>query len=117
MPKTKPHQGLLKRVRVSKTGKIRHRSAYHKHLSSHKSGKRLRQLRKDRYAANPDAKRFEKLLFRRLRGRTQPKAALRRSPSPADAVAIRAERKAYWEAKVKAYLEQRGAADHGGGAN
>ena len=52
-------------------------------MSSHKSGKRLRQLRKDRYAANPDAKRFEKLLYRRLRGRTQPKAAIRVSPTPA----------------------------------
>ncbi|NEQ51151.1 MAG: 50S ribosomal protein L35 [Leptolyngbya sp. SIO3F4] len=82
MPKNKIHKGLLKRVRISKTGKVRHRSAFHKHLSSHKSGKRLRQLRKDRYAANPDAKRFEKLLYRRLRGRTQPKSALHSSPSP-----------------------------------
>ena len=83
MPKNKVHKGLLKRVRISKSGKVRHRSAYHKHLSSHKSGKRLRQLRKDRFAANPDAKRFEKLLYRRLRGRTQPKAAMRVIPSPA----------------------------------
>lgn len=82
MPKNKIHKGLLKRVRISKSGKVRHRSAFHKHLSSHKSGKRLRQLRKDRYAANPDAKRFEKLLYRRLRGRTQPMSALRSSPSP-----------------------------------
>jgi len=82
MPKAKPHKGTLKRIRISKSGKVRHRSAYHKHLSSHKSGKRLRQLRKDPYMANPDAKRLEKLLFRRLRGRTQPKTAIRRSPSP-----------------------------------
>ena len=46
MPKNKVHKGLLKRVRISKSGKVRHRSAYHKHLSSHKSGKRLRQLRR-----------------------------------------------------------------------
>lgn len=91
MPKNKPHKGFLKRIRVSKTGKVRHRSAYHKHLSSHKSGKRLRQLRKDPYAANPDAKRFEKLLFRRLRGRTQPRTALKRSPTPA-------ERRQKWDA-------------------
>ncbi|MCW5757778.1 MAG: 50S ribosomal protein L35 [Phycisphaeraceae bacterium] len=82
MPKTKPHKGTLKRIRISKSGKVRHRSANHKHLSSHKSGKRLRQLRKDRIMANPDAKRLEKLLFRRLRGRTQPKATIKRSPSP-----------------------------------
>jgi len=82
VPKTKSHKGTLKRIRISKSGKIRHRSAYHKHLRSHKSGKRLRQLRSDRYMSNPDAKRLEKLLFRRLRGRSQPRTALRRSPSP-----------------------------------
>jgi large subunit ribosomal protein L35 len=84
MPKNKIHKGLSKRIRVSKTGKVRHRSANHKHLRSGKSGKRLRQLRKDPYMANPDAKRLEKLLFRRLRGRTQPRAAIKRSPSPAE---------------------------------
>ena len=84
MPKNKAHKGLLKRVRISKTGKVRHKSANHKHLRSGKGGKRLRQLRKDPYMASPDAKRLEKLLFRRLRGRTQPRTALRRSPSPAE---------------------------------
>jgi len=82
MPKNKSHKGTLKRVKISRTGKVRHRSAYHKHLSSHKSGKRLRQLRQDRYMANPDVKRLEKLLFRRLRGRTQPLSSIKRSPSP-----------------------------------
>ncbi|GAB4383668.1 MAG: hypothetical protein Kow0022_04080 [Phycisphaerales bacterium] len=91
MPKLKTHKGLLKRVRITKTGKVRHRSANHKHLSSHKSGKRLRQLRKDPYASNPDAKRFEKLLWRRLRGRNQPRASLKRSPSPAAKAAARAQ--------------------------
>lgn len=82
MSKNKPHKGIMKRVRVSKTGKVRHRSAFHKHLSSHKSGKRLRQLREDPYLTSGEAKRFEKLLFRRLRGRNQPRTAMRRSPSP-----------------------------------
>lgn len=91
MSKNKPHKGVLKRIRVSKTGKVRHRSAYHKHLSSHKSGKRLRQLRKDRMLVSSEAKRFEKLLFRRLRGRNQPRAAMRRSPSPEQRRAAKAE--------------------------
>lgn len=89
MPKNKSHKGLLKRIRISKSGKVRHRSAFHKHLSSHKSGKRLRKLRRDRYLAKADAKRYEKLLFRRLRGRNRPKAAVRRSPSPAQRAAMR----------------------------
>ncbi|MEO1008373.1 MAG: 50S ribosomal protein L35 [Planctomycetota bacterium] len=89
MPKMKPHKGTLKRIRISKTGKVRSRSANHKHLSSHKSGKRLRHLRKDPILANPDAKRLEKLLFRRLRGRTQPRTAIKRSPSPEERRAMR----------------------------
>lgn len=94
MPKNKIHKGLLKRIRISKTGKARHRTAYHKHLSSHKSGKRLRQLRADRYLANNDAKRLEKLLFRRLRGRTQPASARRPSPTPEQRRARQAEQRA-----------------------
>jgi large subunit ribosomal protein L35 len=90
MPKNKNHKGLLKRIRITKTGKIRHRSANHKHLRSGKGGKRLRHLRKDPYMSNPDAKRLEKLLFRRLRGRNAPRTALRRSPSPQDRAAARA---------------------------
>ena len=82
MPKNKSHKGFAKRIRISKTGKVRHRSAFHKHLSSHKRAKRLRQLRKDTCISNPEAKRLEKLLFRRLRGRNQSRAAFKRSPSP-----------------------------------
>ena len=84
MPKNKQHKGILKRIRISKTGKVRHKTAGHKHLRSGKGGKRLRQLRKDPYMSNADAKRLEKLLFRRLRGRNQPRTAIRRSPSPAE---------------------------------
>ncbi|MBK9187455.1 MAG: 50S ribosomal protein L35 [Phycisphaerales bacterium] len=82
MSKNKNHKGLLKRIRISKTGLVRHRVAGHKHLRSGKGGKRLRQMRNDPYMSSADAKRLEKLLFRRLRGRTQPRASLRRSPSP-----------------------------------
>ncbi len=99
MPKNKNHKGLLKRIRVSKTGKVRHRSANHKHLRSGKGGKRLRQLRKDPYMSNADAKRLEKLLFRRLRGRNQPRTAMRRSPSPAARKAARAAKAGASKAK------------------
>ncbi len=99
MPKNKNHKGLLKRIRVSKTGKVRHRSANHKHLRSGKGGKRLRQLRKDPYMSNADAKRLEKLLFRRLRGRNQPRTAMRRSPSPAARKAARAAKASASKAK------------------
>jgi len=89
MPKNKIHKGLMKRIRISKTGKVKHRSANRKHLRSGKGGKRLRQIRQDNYMADADVKRLEKLLFRRLRGRTQPRAALRKSPTPAQRRAAR----------------------------
>lgn len=94
MSKNKSHKGLLKRIRFSKTGKVRHRMAGHKHLRSGKGGKRLRQMRKDPYMASADTKRLEKLMFRRLRGRTQPKSSIRRSPSPAKRRAMREAAKA-----------------------
>jgi len=94
MSKNKNHKGLLKRIRISATGKVRHRSANHKHLRSGKGGKRLRHLRKDPYISNADAKRLEKLLFRRLRGRDQPRTALRRSPNPAERAAAKAAKAA-----------------------
>lgn len=90
MSKNKSHKGLQKRIRISKTGKVRHKVAGHKHLRSGKGGKRLRQMRNQPYMASADAKRLEKLLFRRLRGRNQPKSAMRRSPSPAQRKAARA---------------------------
>ena len=94
MPKNKSHKGLSKRIRISKSGKVRHRAAYHKHLSSRKSAKRLRQLRKDRNVVASEAKRFEKLLFRRLRGRNQPLSARRRNPSPEQKRELRAAKAA-----------------------
>jgi large subunit ribosomal protein L35 len=82
MPKNKSHKGILKRMKITKTGLVRHNRAFGKHLRSGKSAKRLRRLRKDKYMSSPEAKRLERLLYRRLRGREQARAHLRRSPSP-----------------------------------
>lgn len=89
MPKNKSHKGILKRMKITKTGLVRHNRAFGKHLRSHKSAKRLRRLRKDKYMSSPEAKRLERLLFRRLRGREQSRAHLRRSPSPQEKKAAR----------------------------
>ena len=37
--KNKSHKGLLKRIRISKTGLVRHKTSGHKHLRSGKGGK------------------------------------------------------------------------------
>ena len=69
MPKNKIHKGLLKRIRVTKTGKVKHKRASSGHLKSGKSAKKLRELRHHTMLSKGEAKRAEKLLFRRLRGR------------------------------------------------
>ena len=46
MPKMKTHQGSKKRFRVTASGKLKRRQAGKKHLLSHKTGKRKRQLRR-----------------------------------------------------------------------
>lgn len=84
MSTNKPHKGLLKRMRISKTGKVKHKSANSKHLKSNKSANRLRRLNKDRYLLSSETKAMELLLFRRLRGKDQPRSIVRKSASPAE---------------------------------
>ena len=45
MPKQKTHKASKKRFRVTASGKLKRRQAGKKHLLSHKTGKRKRQLR------------------------------------------------------------------------
>lgn len=92
MPKHKSHKGTLKRIRVTKTGKVKHKPASSSHLKSHKSAGRLRSLRKTHALSTSEAKRFEKLLHRRLRGRDESRATLKRSPAPAERRAALAEK-------------------------
>jgi len=94
MPKNKSHKSSLKRIRLTSTGLVRHNRAFGKHLRSSKSSKRLRRLRTDKMMSNPEAKRLEKLLFRRLRGRDQARAALRRNPTPEERKKVQAAARA-----------------------
>lgn len=82
MPKNKTHKALLKRIRVTKTGLVKHKRCGGKHLRSDKPGSRIRAFRNPSFMTTGEAKRLEKMIFRRLRGRNQPRTALRRSPSP-----------------------------------
>lgn len=94
MPKNKSHKGTLKRVKITKTGKVKYKTARGSHLLSNKSADRRRRLRKLKALSNSEAKRYEKLLHRRLRGRDQPRASLRSSPSPEQRRAMQEEKKA-----------------------
>ena len=84
MPKMKTHKGLLKRIRLTKTGLARHKKAGSKHLRSHKSPQRLRRLRTESYASTAVTRRLTRLLSTKVRGREQSASSVRRSPSPAE---------------------------------
>ncbi len=60
--KNKPHKGLLKRVRITKSGKIKLQKACGRHLRSHKSAKATRGYRLPTYAHPADAKRLRGML-------------------------------------------------------
>ncbi len=47
--KMKTHKGVKKRFKVTATGKISHKPCGSSHLNSHKSGKKIRRLRKKAY--------------------------------------------------------------------
>jgi large subunit ribosomal protein L35 len=87
MPKSKSHKGLLKRIKITKSGKIRFRSPNSRHLKSNKTGAAVRSYRRPRYARAGDMKRFSALLFRPLRSQEQSiaDAAAREAASSSDA--------------------------------
>ncbi len=62
MPKAKTHRGLAKRVKVTASGKIKHRRAYTSHLMSVKNGKRGRQLRTKGVIEGTVARKIRRLL-------------------------------------------------------
>ena len=47
MPKVKTHQGASKRLRVTKTGKIMHRTSGQDHFNSRETGKVTKNKRQD----------------------------------------------------------------------
>ncbi len=62
MPKMKTHKGTKKRVRLTASGKIKHRRANTGHLMSGKSGNRRRSLRQRGVLKNTFAVRLREAL-------------------------------------------------------
>ena len=94
MPKNKTHKGLLKRIRLTKTGKVKHKTCGGSHLKSNQSGGQIRDFRQSKTMSRGEAKRVELLLLTRTRGADQPRTSMKRSPSPEQRKAMQAERKA-----------------------
>jgi large subunit ribosomal protein L35 len=60
--KLKSKRALMKRIKISKSGKLIRKAAYTGHLSRNKSTKQKRQLRKSRQISPSDYKRIKALL-------------------------------------------------------
>lgn len=67
MPKTKTHRSLLKRVRITGTGKVKFNRVGKQKLNGHMTGRKLQKLRGTATASPEDAKRLEQMLGRSLR--------------------------------------------------
>ncbi len=62
MPKLKTHKGIKKRVKVTKSGKIKRRKAFRGHILTKKSSKRKRHLKKPKMMDDFHKKKYKKLL-------------------------------------------------------
>jgi len=62
MPKLKTNKSAAKRLRITKTGKIKKRNAGRQHILGKKTRKHKRQLRQPGYLSETDAKRVRRLL-------------------------------------------------------
>ena len=62
MPKMKSNRGAAKRFRLSATGKIKRKKAYHSHILTKKSPNRKRNLRKAGQVHSADARRVRKMI-------------------------------------------------------
>jgi large subunit ribosomal protein L35 len=67
MPKNKTHKGLLKRIKITKSGLVKVGHAGQRHLKSAKSSDRIRSYRRSKYAKSPDMPRLKLLLQRQVR--------------------------------------------------
>jgi len=71
MPKCKSHKGTLRRIRITGGNKVKHRRSGMSHLMSSMNGKKIRHLRQPMTVSKPVAKKMERVLHTRLRGRDE----------------------------------------------
>jgi len=62
MPKPKTHKGLTKRIKITATGKVRHKRCGAGHLMSGKNAKRKRYISKPAIMAGAMAKKVKEKL-------------------------------------------------------
>ncbi|HOJ45659.1 MAG TPA: 50S ribosomal protein L35 [Bacilli bacterium] len=62
MPKMKSKRALMKRIKITKSGKLVRKAAYTGHLAPRKTTKQKRHLRKPRQVHETDVKRIRILI-------------------------------------------------------
>jgi large subunit ribosomal protein L35 len=62
MPKIKTHRGAAKRFKKTASGKFKRAKAYRSHILTHKSSKRMKQLRKGGLVADANIDAVRKML-------------------------------------------------------
>ena len=62
MPKMKSNSGAKKRFKVTGSGKVKRKKAFHSHILTKKSQKRKRNLRKGTLVSEADTPRVKKLI-------------------------------------------------------
>lgn len=62
MPKMKTHRGAAKRFRLTKSGKLKRRSAFRSHILEKKSSKRKRGFRKSKDVSTADSRNATRML-------------------------------------------------------
>lgn len=62
VPKMKTHRGLAKRVKVTASGRLKRKRAYHSHMMSSKSRKQKRRLRSFVMMAKAEESKLKALL-------------------------------------------------------
>jgi len=62
MPKEKTHKGIQKRIKITKTGKLKKRRAFRSHLLEKKSNSRKEKYQKEFDVSKADASNVKKML-------------------------------------------------------
>jgi large subunit ribosomal protein L35 len=62
MPKLKTNKGAAKRLRITKSGRLKRGSPGKRHLTGGKNQKRIRRLRKAKYVSKSVERRMRRLL-------------------------------------------------------
>jgi len=74
MPKLKSHKGLLKRIKITKNGKVKFKAPNGRHLKSNKSGEMVQSYRRSQYVRRGMLHRLSLLLHRPLMSQEQHEA-------------------------------------------